>query len=79
MTAVDRVGAAVQAIGVREAPKAWAGTFRVPSTGRTIQLVVPADLTPLEALEIVGFVATELPRELANAAAGSRSRILVPT
>lgn len=72
MTPVDKAIAAATA----PAPS-WAGKFVLPSTKRPVQLVVPSDLTPMEALEIVAFVTTELPRQLQSAAA-SRPRILVP-
>lgn len=76
--APDRVAAAVAAVEHRPAAASWAGKFVLPSTKRPVQLVVPADLTPLEALEIVAFVTTELPRQLAGVSRAP-SRLLVPT
>lgn len=71
------IDAAIAAAEARSTAPSWAGKFVLPSSGRPVQLVVPADLTPMEALEIVAFVTTELPRQLQSAAA-RRPRILVP-
>jgi hypothetical protein len=49
----------------------------IDATGRPFQLLVPADLSPLEALAIVGYL-VGLPERLEKRNAGAASRILVP-
>lgn len=71
------IDAAIAAVEAKPAVQSWAGKFVLPSTKRPVQLVVPADLTLVEVVEIVAFVTTQLPRELA-AAQPARPRILVP-
>lgn len=79
----DQVDAAIAAAAGAKPSSGhvWAGEFVLPSSGRSVRLVVPADLTPVEAIDLVAFTTTQLRRELAAAAAQSRarSRILVPT
>jgi hypothetical protein len=38
------------------------------STGRTVKVQVPLDLTPVETVDLIGYLATQLPAQLAAAA-----------
>lgn len=71
------VDAAIAASEQRQA-SSFRGTVTLPSSGRQVGLVVPADISAQELLDLAGFVTTALPREIAKAAA-PRPRLILPT
>lgn len=71
------IDAAIAAAAHPPVAQRWQGTVVMPSTGREVRFDIPADLTPVELIEVVGFVTTQLPHELSKAQS-SRPRILVP-
>jgi len=49
------------------------------SSGRDVALTVPVDMSAQEAIDLIGYVATQLPKKLVEAGARhAGSRILVP-
>ena len=65
-----------KAIAAAAAPPP-AATLRVRlHTGREIGLMVPVDLTPIEVVDMVGYIARQLPAKLAEAR-GPASRLVV--
>lgn len=60
----DKLDAAVAAASVPPAPAQVRVTLH---TGRPVLLVVPADLSSIEALDLVGYIARQLPARLAEA------------
>lgn len=69
----DQVDAAVAAASVPPPPAQIRVTLH---TGRAVVLVVPVDLSPMEALDLVGYIARQLPARLAEARS-PRGRLVV--
>ncbi len=72
---MNDIGAAIKAASTKKPPIDMVSFTRaIPGSSRPLQMAVPADLTPEEALAIVGLV-IQLPAELR---ARKGPRILVP-
>jgi hypothetical protein len=72
--AIDRAIAAAN----RPAPEPRANVQVTLGSGRIALLQVPVNLTPVEAVDLVGFIATKLPATLAEARPRG-PQLLVPT
>ena len=72
------IDAAIAAAARQPVAQRWQGTVAMPSTGREVRFDITSDLTTIELIEVVWYISTPLPHELAKAAQHPRPRILVP-
>lgn len=76
MSPNPRLDAAIAAAAqAPEPPARWRGQVTLAS-GKVVGLDIPADITPLEVLHLVGFLSTDLHQQIRGAR--KPSRILTP-
>lgn len=74
------VDQAIAAMSARSAPvqKRFAAKIPLASSGRMVGIEVPLDLSPLELVDLISQLTTQLPAALVKAAEDAPTRLFVP-